>query len=123
MYRKLAGSEGADLGYHVEGTITGQEVKEIHREVTAALERHGKVRLLMEVGALKLPEPMAVLRDLRLTPEYLRDVERFALVGDARWQEWAARATNFLARGEARHFASGEMDRAWEWLREGPPKL
>ena len=55
--------------------------------------------------------------------EYLRDVERFAIVGHGRWQEWATRLTDLVPRGEARHFEAAELDHAWEWVRHGPPKL
>jgi hypothetical protein len=118
MYRKLSQSEGNALGYHIAGTLTHPEVKEIHREVEQALERHGSVRLLVEFGELSMPEPRAALEDLKLTPEYLTDVERFAVVGEAAWQGWLARFTDIVARGEARHFEPEALVDAWRWLKD-----
>jgi hypothetical protein len=117
MYRTLAGSEGNVLGYQVEGSITAAEVKEMAREVEKTIQTHGKARVLVEVGKLSLPEAKAVWEDMKMMPEYMRDVERFALVGGATWQEWAAKLTNALAKGEARHFDSGDLDKAWAWLK------
>jgi len=116
MYRKLAQSEGNVLGYHCSGTITQPEVKEIHREIEQTLEEHGSVRLLMEIGDLSMPEPQAALEDLKLTPEYLTKVERFAIVGDARWQKWLAQFTNMVSQGSAKFFEADRLTEAWEWI-------
>lgn len=121
MYRKLAQSEGNVLGYHWSGTLTQPEVKEIHREIEQALEEHGSVRLLMEIGEVSMPEPQAALEDLKLTPEYLTKVDRFAIVGDASWQKWLTRLTGAVSRGEAKYFEAGRLADAWAWVREGGP--
>jgi hypothetical protein len=118
MYRKLPESSGPVLGYYVTGTITQDEVKEIHRDIERTIDDHGSARLLMDIGDMSTPEPTAVWEDLKLTPEYLGDVERYAILGDSRWQEMAARATALVARGEARFFHREQADAAWEWLRE-----
>ena len=119
MYRKLAESDGRVLGYHCSGTITQAEVKEIHREIEQTLAEHGSVRLLMELGDLSVPDPMAALEDLKLTPEYLTDVERFAIVGDERWQRWLTSLTDVVAKGSARHFEPGQLTEAWAWVKGG----
>ena len=117
MYRKLAQSEGNVLGYHCSGTITQPEVKEIHREIEQTLADHGSVRLLMEIGDLDMPEPQAALEDLKLTPEYLTKVERYAIVGDAAWQKWLTRFTGVVSRGEAKYFEADRLTDAWAWVR------
>jgi len=116
MISRLVTRGGKALAYHVSGKVTQEEVKEVHGEIEAAIRREGKARILVEIGELSMPEPMAVLEDFKLTPEYVSDVERFALVGDQRWQPWVTRLTGVLTRGEARHFASDEVDRALDWL-------
>jgi hypothetical protein len=123
MVRPLPRSEGSLLGFRIEGTLTAADVGEMHRAFRDAVAVHGEASLLVEIGDLALPEPSAVLRDLRAMPEVLRDVRRLAVVGDGRWQAWAAGAANLLARGEARHFDAAELDTAWTWLRDGPPRL
>jgi hypothetical protein len=116
MISRLASRGGKALAYHVAGRVTQEEVRDVHREIEEAIRREGKARILVEIGDLGMPEPMAVLEDFKLVPEYVRDVERFALVGDQRWQPWATRLTGLLTRGEARHFASDEVDLALDWL-------
>jgi hypothetical protein len=118
MYRKLPQSDEKVIGYHVSGSITDTEVREMHRDVEAGIRRHHKVRLLVDISDMAAPEPGAVLEDLKLTPEFIRDVEKYAIVGDARWQDWATRLTNVVASGEARFFEPPQRDEAWRWVRE-----
>jgi hypothetical protein len=117
MFSRLPVQGSATLGYHVAGTITRDEVEQMHDEVKEVIAREGRVRLLIEVGELSMPEPMAVIEDLKLTPAFVTDVERFALVGDQRWQAWVTRLTGWLTRGEARHFETREMAAARDWVK------
>ncbi|TVP42160.1 MAG: STAS/SEC14 domain-containing protein [Gemmatimonadales bacterium] len=118
MYQALARSSGNVLGYRCSDQITGAEVREIHREIRDAIEEHGQVRFLIHIGDLDLPTAKAVWEDLRLLPVYVADVERYAIVGDAKWQEWLSGITDRLTRGEAQHFPADRLDEAWDWVRE-----
>jgi hypothetical protein len=116
MINRLVTRGEETVAYHVSGRVTREEVEAVHGEIEAAIGRHGRVRILVQVGELSLPEPLAVLEDLKLMPEFVGDVERFALAGDQRWQPWVTRLAGLLTRGEVRHFASDEVDLALEWL-------
>lgn len=118
MYRKLPESEDSVLGYYVTGTVTMDEIREIHRDIDRAMDEHGTVRLLVDVRDMAAPEPGAVWEDLKLTPEYLRSVEKYAIIGDSRWHDLATRATSMVAKGEAKYFERGQEGAAWEWLRD-----
>jgi hypothetical protein len=118
MYRTLPQSEGKVLGYECSGTITEPEVKEIHREIESVLEEQGNLRFLIHIADLDFPEAKAVWEDLKLTPTYVKDVERFAIVGDAGWQEWATKVTDLITKGEARFFEASQLDEAWDWVLE-----
>jgi hypothetical protein len=85
MYRALSESDGNVLGYYCSGKITQAEVKEVHREIRRVLDEHEKVRLLLQLGDLAVPELKAALEDLKLTPKYVKDVERLAVVGHESW--------------------------------------
>jgi hypothetical protein len=116
MYRTLPRSAGNVLGYHCSGRITEAEVKEIHREIRDTLDEHGSLRILLLITDLDLPEAKAVWEDLKLTSTYLTDVERYAIAGDARWQDWLTTLTSAITKGEARFFSADELDLAWAWI-------
>jgi hypothetical protein len=121
MVRKLEGGSEGTLGYHVSGRVTRAEILEMQRELEAAIERTGSVRILLRIGQVSGAEAGAVWQDLKFAPHYLRDVERFAIVGEESWRRWIARVTDLLARGEARFFPDERLEQAWEWIGEGAP--
>jgi len=116
MYRSLSKSSGNVLGYRCSGRITEAEVREIHREIRETLDEHGKVRILVHIADLDLPTAKAVWEDLKLLPTYVSDVERYAIIGDARWHDWLAGLTDTFTRGEARHFHPDQIKEAWDWV-------
>jgi hypothetical protein len=116
MYRLLPRSRGNILGYHFSGRFTKEEVAEIHQQVRDVLERQGSVRLLAEIANLRFPEARAIWEDLKLTSVYLKDVERYAVVGDATWHAWLTTLTGKLTRGEARYFKPEQLEEAWAWI-------
>jgi hypothetical protein len=119
MIRKMDIETPGVLAYDCEGRITTEDVKRVHEDIRETLDRSEPLRLLIDVREMRGVEPRAVIEDLKLTPEYLRDVDRYAIVGDERWQEWFAGATDRLARGEARFFGDGELGQAKAWIQEG----
>jgi hypothetical protein len=118
MYRRLPESEGNVIGYELHGSLSREEVREVHRQLERAIGDHGSVRLLLDLTDMSLPDPGAIIEDLKLTPEYINSVDRYAVVGSSRWQDVLASATNAMARGEARYFEKEQTATAWAWLRE-----
>jgi hypothetical protein len=118
MYRRLPESNDAVLGYELHGTLTRDDVKAMHREIDGAMEEHGRIRLLVDVRDMSPPGPAAIMEDLKLTPEYVANVEKFAVIGDSAWHQAVTRASSMLSKGEARYFEAGEQGTAWEWIRD-----
>jgi hypothetical protein len=116
MIRRLDTGAPRVVAYAIDGTLTTDDIGTLHRDLRATIAEHGAARLIMDVGGVGGAEPLAVVKDLKLTPEYVNDVERYAIVGDARWQEWLTGATDLLTRGEARYFGADEHERAREWI-------
>jgi hypothetical protein len=116
MLRKLDRSQGKVLGYDLDGRMTTEDVERVHSDLRAVIREQGAARFLMDVRDLESAEPRAIVEDLKLTPEYLKDVERYAVIGDARWQERLTQATDFLTRGDARYFPPDQIEQAWDWI-------
>jgi hypothetical protein len=118
MYRKLAESSGSTLGYEFEGRISEDDVEAVTTELERAIEEHGKARLLIVFDDLEGVEPKAIWEDLKFTPRYLTDVERFAFVGDEEWHEWVTAMAEKISRAEARFFTPDDLVQAWAWIRD-----
>lgn len=118
MYTKLKESTDTVLGYHVSGKVTRSEVEEIQHEINQAIQDHGKIRFLGAVGDLDMPEPGAVWQDLKMLPDYIKHIERVAVVGEAKWQKWATKLSDSVLPMEARHFTQAQLLDAWRWLKD-----
>lgn len=104
------------LGYYISATITEVEVKEIQSEIEAVIQKHGGARLLCQIGDLSVPEADASSENLKFTPEYLKGLERFALIGDSVWHRWVTELADRLNRAEARYFETSQREQAWAWI-------
>jgi hypothetical protein len=100
MYRKLPKSAGNTLAYALEVELSEEDVQNIQAELSAAIEQHGSLRLLVRADGLDDIEPWAVWQDLKMAPDYMHD--------------WVAKLSNSFA--DAAYFEPAEATRAWQWL-------
>ena len=120
MYDLLPQTEGNVLGVRVGGTITGDDYERFRPVIDARVREYGAVRILIHMhdfhgwGDLE-----AMWEDAKLDAAHYADVERLAMVGEERWQEWVTRLTDLLATGNVRYFDEADLDEAWAWVRSG----
>jgi hypothetical protein len=117
MIRRLETEAPQVLAYDIDRTLTTEDVRAVHDDLRATIDERGSARLLIDVRDLGSAEPGAVVEDLKLTPEYVKDVERYAVVGDERWQRWLTSAADMVTRGEARWFEPEQFEEARDWIR------
>ncbi len=104
------------VAYAIHREMTTEDVEHIHDDLRAAISEYDSVYLYVDVTGLDEMEPRAVIEDLKMTPEYIGDIQRFAIVGDEGWQKWLTRAGDVLSKGEARYFGPDEAAMARQWL-------
>lgn len=79
---------------------------------------HDRLRVLchMPPDAAGWTDVGSFVHDLKLDLRFNPHVDRFALVGDARWLAWASALMKPFARGEVRSFARDEANAARKWV-------
>lgn len=116
--------ERIDLGqanvvaYDIHDELTTDDIERIHNDLRVAISEHDSVRMYTNVTNLEDVDPKAVVEDMKMTPEYIADIDRYAIVGDENWHGWFTQAGNLLSKGEARYFAPAETSKAREWVCE-----
>jgi hypothetical protein len=115
MYRQLPETSGNVRAYAIEGDLDRSDVEAMQDDLRAAADDHGRLRVLVDLTGLDTMEQSAVWQDLQMTPEYLDIVERLAVLGDERWHEWSARASNLAV--DAAAFGPDDRRSAWAWVR------
>jgi hypothetical protein len=110
------------LSLRVSGKLSHADYEQItpmlESGLKSALDTVGQPRIRALVDATELQgwEARAAWDDFRLGLKHGREFERIAIVGNRRWQEWAAKIAGWFTSGDSRFFES-EAD-ALQWLQE-----
>ncbi|WP_047865854.1 SpoIIAA family protein [Rubrobacter aplysinae] len=115
MLKRLDEGTGNVLAYEVKERITEKEVANLSQEVKEVVAEHGKVRLLVRMNEIPNVGFGALAERLKLAP-YAKDIERYAIVGDASLLEWAQSLGDALISGEIKHFEDLQYEEAWRWI-------
>ncbi|HEX4085047.1 MAG TPA: STAS/SEC14 domain-containing protein [Chthoniobacteraceae bacterium] len=106
------------LWVKVSGKLSKEEYADLVPSWEQMIARHGKLRLLfqMEPGFTGW-EPGAALDDVKFSVSHRNDLERVAMVGNKKWEEWVSKIGKMLVNSEVRYFEDSELEQAQEWLR------
>ena len=114
---KLDLSEGNALGLRLQGKLTADDYDQFLPEIERVLEKHDKVRLLIELKGVKGITPKALWKDLKFDIRHFRDIERLAVVGEEKWDEVLTTLSKPFVGGEVKHFQPSELRSAWSWIK------
>jgi hypothetical protein len=107
---------GKVLEVQVTGKLAHQDYQRFVPEFDRLIKKHGKVRLLFEMVDFHGWEPQAAWDDLKLGVKHLSDIERIAMVGQKKWQEWMASFCRPFTTAKIRYFETGTIEEARTWL-------
>jgi hypothetical protein len=119
MITPLEKSSGRVLGFKMSGKLHDEDYKHCVPAVESAIKTHGKVRLLAHFEDFHGWDLHAMWDDTKFATQHCRDVERIALVGDKKWEEWMAKICKPFTLSKIEYFDVSRKDDAWKWLREG----
>jgi hypothetical protein len=104
----------------MSGSVTAQEFDDTLATFKAAIERHGRIRILEDIGELDAPPiPWTKLwEDIKFSFEHLSDMTHVAVVADQGWIGAYVNMMNPLMKAEIKHFKRAERDVALEWLKQ-----
>jgi len=107
------------LWVKVNGTLTRQEYADLVPNWEQMIARYGKLRLLFEMEpGFTGWRPGAAWDDFRFSVTHRNEVERVAIVGDKKWEEWVAKLGALLVNARFRYFQPADLDDALRWLRD-----
>lgn len=116
---KLEQSSPEILGFMASGRLTDNDYKNfLMPQVKSAIESSGNIRLLFQLEGFRGWDIQAAWDDLIFGMEINRNVDKIALVGDRKWEQWVARLVRAFTHGDVRYFDLNRLEDAWEWVRE-----
>jgi len=118
MIEQLPQSTGKILAFKISGKLHDEDYKKFVPAVEAAVAKEGKVRLLARFEDFHGWDLHALWDDIKFATKHCFDIERIALVGDRKWEEWMAKICKPFTMAKIRYFDAAQADAAWAWLQE-----
>lgn len=118
MITRLERSSGRFLGFTLSGKLHDRDFHHFVPTVDAAIAAHGKIRLLSHFVDFHGWDMHALWDDTKFAATHFTQVERIALVGDHRWEQWLAAACKLFTLARLRYFDVSQLEAAWEWIEE-----
>ena len=103
-------------------TVSEKLTKEDYTDLIASWEKmiatHGKMRLAFEMEHFHGWEPVAAWSDLKFSLTHADQIEKVAMIGDKKWEEWVSKLGAMLAKAKVKYFESSQRGEAEQWLHE-----
>lgn len=116
MIQQLPQSTGKTLAFKMSGKLHDEDYQHFVPIVETAIGAHGKIRLLAQLEDFHGWDLHALWDDTKFAVKHCADVERVALVGDKKWEEWMAKVCAPFTLAKVRYFDVSDAEAAWGWL-------
>ena len=118
MIEQLPRSTDKVLGFKISGKLHDEDYKKFVPMIDEAAAKEGKVRLLAQFHDFHGWDLHALWDDIKFATKHCTDIERIALVGDRKWEEWMAKVCKPFTMAKIRYFDAAEVPAAQAWLAE-----
>jgi SpoIIAA-like len=119
MIEIMTESSGSALALRATGKLTDADYKDVMiPKLEEIIKQSGKAKVL-----LYLPkdfagwEAHAAWDDARFGLQHRNDFEKLAVVGGAKWIEWATKIGAYFMKGEVKTFPEALLTEALDWIR------
>ncbi|HTR35771.1 MAG TPA: STAS/SEC14 domain-containing protein [Bryobacteraceae bacterium] len=112
---------GKVLELQLTGKLAREDYEKFVPEVERLVERHGKIRMLVEMHDFHGWSAGAMWEDTKFAVQYFSDIERLAVVGETKWQEGLSLFAKPFTAAEVRYFDRVRLNEARDWLGPDQP--
>ncbi len=116
MIEELQASSDKVLGFKLSGKLHDEDYKTFVPRVDAAIAEEGKVRMLALFHDFQGWDACALWDDIKFATTHCTKIERIALVGEKKWEEWMAKVCKPFTMAKVQYFDASDIDAAWKWL-------
>lgn len=100
----------------LEGKISKSDVRKIHPLIHKIIAKGNKTNFYFEMHDFHGYELNGFLEDLKVDASHLSDYGKMAIVGEKKWQEWAASIMDFFTSSEVKYFDLEDSENAKQWI-------
>jgi len=106
------------LGFKLSGKLHDEDYKRLVPAVDAAIASDGKTRILAQFHDFHGWDAKALWDDIKFSATHCTQIERIALVGEKKWEEWMAKVCKPFTMAKIRYFDGADIQAAWKWVGE-----
>ena len=104
------------LVIQASGKLSKEDYDDFVPEVERQIREEGKIRVIFDMQNFLGWEAGALWEDIKFDLKHFADIERLAMVGDKKWEEWMSKFCRPFTRAEIRYFDQSQMEMAREWI-------
>ena len=109
---------GQVLEVRVTDKLTRAEYQQFASRFEALLKPREKINVLFEMVNFHGWDFAVMWDDIKFAASHFTKMERIAMVGDKKWEEWMAKVCKPFTMAQVRYFDAAEIDAARAWLGE-----
>jgi stage II sporulation SpoAA-like protein len=118
VIEQLPSSSDKVLAFKMSGKLHDEDYKTFVPLVDAAIAQQGKVRLLAQFQDFQGWDAKALWDDIKFATTHCTKIDRIALVGEKKWEQWMAKVCKPFTMAKLRYFDAAELDAAKVWVAE-----
>ena len=101
----------------ISGKISKNDVEKIHPLIHKIIEKGKKVDFYFEMEDFEGYTLKGFWEDIKVDSAHISDYGKMAFVGEKKWQEWVAKATDFFTSSEVKYFKIENRTQAIIWIK------
>ena len=113
------GNDGKILVIHISGKLIKSDYTAFVPKFEEELRQHRALHVLFDMTGLHGWDAGAAWEDIKFDFKHFADIDRLAIVGDAKWQEGMSWFFKPFTKATVRFFDHKNYDAARTWLLEG----
>lgn len=116
MYELVSESDSIVVTFKAIGMLSDSDYDSLNDDMEALMARHPFVRVLVDWEKLEGWEPGAKTASSWFGRVHNDQIQRMAIVADAKWTDEVDRIRDVVAPTEVRAFTPAKRDKAMAWL-------
>jgi hypothetical protein len=118
MVTQLTTTTGKIIGFKFSGKLHDEDYRIFVPAIEAAIQANGPVRLLILLEDFHGWDLRAAWDDFKFDVKHFKDVERIAMVGDKKWEQWITALAKPFTAATVMYFDRAQLDDAWKWIEQ-----
>lgn len=118
MVKIIEKHAGKIMEVELGGKLTHEDYQLFIPECERMIQRHGKIRILVDMAGFHGWEGGALWDDIKFDVKHFSDIEKIAMVGDTAWEKGMSVFCKPFTTAKIRYFDRAKLPEAEAWLEQ-----